>query len=103
MISVNYIGAIQVANNWLKVLLGDRILAFEASLLGRLLGRVSPLFSFFKNEVMAHFSPLGVEAMKGSQLEENERETEPGPDPVVPRDTLSLYLLLSKESNFFIV
>lgn len=105
MVSVNYIGAIQVANTWLKVLLGDRILAFEASLLGRLLGRVSPLFSFFKNEIMAHFSPLGIEAMKGSQLEENERETEiePGPDPVVPRDTLSLYLLLSKESNFFIV
>lgn len=38
--------------------------------------RVYPLFSFFKNEVMAHFLPLGIEAMKGSQLEENERETE---------------------------
>ena len=75
MVSANYIGAIQVASNWLKVLLGDRILAFE-NLLGRLLGRVYPLFSFFKNEVMAHFLPLGIEAMKGSQLEENERETE---------------------------
>lgn len=48
----------------------------RASLLGRLLGRVSPLFSFFKNEVKAHLLPIGIEAMKGSQLEENERETE---------------------------
>lgn len=78
LVSANYIGAIQVASNWLKVLLGDRILAFETwgqTSCGDFSKGVSTL-SFFKNEVMAHFLPLGIEAMKGSQLEENERETE---------------------------
>lgn len=108
LVSANHVGPIQLANNWPKVVLGDRILAFEpwGQASWEDLGKVSPLFEKDKGRNGSFSASWLIFSHEGSQLEKNDkskrnREVKPGPDPAAPRDTL--YFLLSEESNFFIV
>lgn len=80
LVSANHVGPIQLANNWPKVVLGDRILAFEpwGQASWEDLGKVSPLFEKDKGRNGSFLLHGSFSAMRGVSLRRmtKVRETE---------------------------